>query len=112
MNTSMKKVYIIGLIAALTTSLFSEPIIPIAYSNYIETIRYERAKETETNYFGFATFWEFTNAPVAIVHVVTYGNGTNAFFKLWSMERLPEPPEPWKCYTWFSMRIGSWVTLP
>ena len=67
---------------------------PIAYTNEVRTAKHERmigwiyADNGDTNsVIGRKT--ESTNLPVAVVHSVTYGRGTNAVFVLKTCETLP-----------------------
>jgi hypothetical protein len=125
---------IVALVAVASMPLFASPPVPIAYSNEVKTMLYERATNfltvvvepytyyvTDTN--GVATSvttnvvcyeleGETSNAPVAIVHVVTYGAGTNALFKLWSVETLPPPDAPWRNAEWNRYNDATWVTKP
>ena len=107
---------IVALIAVTSMPLFADPPVPIAYSNEVKTIRYERT----TGYIhppgdtNMVIGWkmESTNAPAAIVHVVTYGVGTNAIFRLWTVETLKPPAEPWRNAEGRWYEDATWITRP
>jgi len=105
---------IVALVAVASMPLFADPPVPIAYSNEVKTVRYERedgwrsVSEFTVERINFQT----TNAPAAIVHVVTYGVGTNAVFRLWSVETLPPPAEPWRNAEWVYYQDATWITKP
>jgi len=107
---------IVALVALTSMPLFADSPVPIAYSNEVKTIRYERV----TGYIhppGYTNMvigqkTESTNVPSAIVHVVTYGVGTNAMFRLWTVEKLPPPVEPWYNAEWRWYEDATWITRP
>ena len=107
---------IVALVAVTSMPLFADPPIPIAYSNEVKTIRYERVTgyihpPGDTNIvIGLKT--ESTNAPVAIVHVVTYGVRTNAVFRMWTVETLNAPVEPWRIAECCWYKDATWITRP
>ena len=95
---------IMALVAVTSMPLFADPPIPIAYSNEVKTVWYERddgwRPVTNNSYWAERINYQTTNAPAAIVHVVTYGVGTNAMFRLWTVETLKAPGEPWRNAEW------------
>mgnify|MGYP001004302049 CR=1 FL=1 len=106
------------LLAVICTALFSEasPPVPIAYSNEVRTIRYERttgylyAPGSTNLIVGYKT--ESTNHPAAIIHAVTYGRETNALFRLWTVEKLDPPSEEWRNAEWRWYEDETWVSRP
>ncbi|MFB1502013.1 hypothetical protein [Thiocapsa sp. N5-Cardenillas] len=107
---------IVVLVAVASMPLFADPPVPIAYSNEVKTIRYDRTTGCihppgDTNMvIGWET--ESTNAPAAIIHVVTFGVGTNALFRMWTIETLKELGEPWRIAEWLWYEDATWITRP
>jgi len=112
-----KNVCIIVALVVTSMPLFADPPVPIAYSNEVKMIRYERDDgwKPVTNSAGLVLErinYQTTNAPVAIVHVVTYGVGTNTMFRLWTVETLKPPAEPWRNAEWRWYEDATWITRP
>ena len=107
---------IVALVAVVSMPLFADSPVPIAYSNEVKTIRYERddgwRAVTNSQYAMERINFQTTNAPVAIVHVVTYGVSTNAMFRLWTVETLPPPAKPWQNAEWRWYEDRTWITKP
>lgn len=94
----------------------TDSLVPVAYSNETRFVKYVRSDgyRTVTNcpYAMDVINCQVTNAPVAIVHVVTYGVGAKAMFKLWSVEVLKVPEAPWRNAEWKYYEPQTWITKP
>ena len=103
-----------------------EELKPIAYSNDVRTARHEKmigwvyAKGETNSVIGWQT--EKTNFPVAIIHSVTYGRGTNAVFVLKTCEVLkseyeqngcmPPGSNKWQNVEWTWYNDATWIESP
>ena len=107
---------IVALVAVTSMPLFADPPVPIAYSNEVKMVRYERddgwRQNTNNPLFMERINYQTTNAPAAIIHVVTYGVGTNAMFRLWTCEALNGPGEPWRNPECVYYNNATWITTP
>ena len=95
------------------------PLIPIAYSNSFiyETLynpqNFIYANNSETDkLIGYKS--ETSQFAIAEMHVVTFGRGTNAIFKMWTCKSLDLPPPPWKPIDEYHIFVESstWITGP
>lgn len=112
----MKTTLLVVVAFGVAVSAWSRGLVPIGYSNEVLYIRYEKVvsfihPEGDGNKIcGVRT--EMTNWPSAMVHVVTYGVGRKPVFRIWSLELLPEPGEPWDRSEWMWYENKTWITGP
>lgn len=108
----MKKFFTILLLASLSFAAAPEELKPIAYSCVTNFAVYEGPLMVVTNSGPVMSFRvQKTNVPVALVHSVFYGRGTNAVFVQNTSELLPvNVPEGW--YSWKSYQAATWISLP
>lgn len=96
-------------------SLKQSDLVTISYTNEIKTLQHDRctdyiyASNNANMVVGYKT--ESTNMPVAIVHSVTYGRGTNAIFVLKTQETLNNNSQTsdWQNVTGATYRNWTWV---
>lgn len=106
---------LIAMILVVGCGAFGQ-LSPIAYTNRVSYIRYQRITNYITKTVGTNTLCvgyqiESTNWPSAITHCVTYGNNTNAVFKLFSTELLLSPTNVlWQNAEWKQYREWTWIT--
>jgi hypothetical protein len=95
----------------------SGPMVPLSYSNscvyseYFTSGNYLYASDTNSKIIGYGV--TTTNVLRAKLHIVTFGIGTNAHFKLWTCEVFDPPQPPWKPSdgTIF-IEPSTWITDP
>ena len=123
----MKKIILTLILSMLGHVCFSQqtlqvsseqesPPVPICYSNsyiygeYFIAQNYIYAPGPGNKMIGYSK--AVTNFVQAKLHVVTYGRGTNAIFKLWTCEVLDAPPAPWKAVDQKFLESSTWVSDP
>lgn len=93
----------------------ADELKPLKYEAVTNYVRYERddgwkAVTNSTSQIERINY-QTTNAPVAIVHSVTWGRGTNAVFVLKTCEVLKAPAETngWRNAEWRYYSAAAWV---
>jgi len=114
----MRFLTIIGLAAVASSAWFgvmADEIKPLHYRAETNYVRYERDDGfrviTNAAHVIERINFQTTNAPVSIVHSVTWGRGTNAAFVLKTCEVLEGPPATngWHNAEWRYYHAAVWV---
>ena len=85
--------------------------VRLTVQNYYFYFIYANNSETD-KLIGYKS--ETSQFAIAEMHVVTFGRGTNAIFKMWTCKSLDLPPPPWKPIDEYHIFVESstWITGP